>query len=91
MIELILFLVIVVLSCVILITQYTGIKEREKLIKLILAKDLKEVTDNEYTQKLKPPKAQPPPEAVDIAEDETIFDKAIQAQIEYGKRTSGSS
>jgi hypothetical protein len=89
MIDAALVITIIALICLIAVTQYTGIKEREKLLKLFMAKDLKEVTDNEYTQKIKPQKTEPP-EFADITEDETIFDKAIKAQLEYGKQISPS-
>lgn len=88
--EIILVITIIVLICALLLTQYNGIKEREKLLKMFMAKDLKEVTDNEYTQKIKV-KKEIPPDAVDIAEDETIFDRAIKAQLEYGDKLSKST
>ena len=54
---------------------------------MLMAKDLKEVTDNEYIQKIKPNKKETPSDFVEISpDDETVFDKAITAQLEYGKR-----
>ena len=91
MVEITLTIVIFLLICVIGVLQYTSIREREKLLKLFMAKDLKEVTDNEYTQKLKPQKKQEIPDVVEVNPDEdTIFDKAIKAQLEYRKRSQQS-
>lgn len=87
MVEASLIIVIFLLSCVIGVLQYTSIKEREKLLKMLMARNLQEVTDNEYTQKIKPQK-QVVSDIVEVnPEEDTIFDKAIKAQIEYGKRT----
>ncbi len=86
----ILFGVIVVLVCLNVITSYNGIKEREKLLKMLMAKDLKEVTDNEYTEKIIP-KETPPSEFVELTpDDETMFDRAIREEVKNAEHLSRS-
>ena len=93
MVEITLTIVIFALICVIGITQYTSIKEREKLLKLLMERDLKEVTDNEYVEKI--PKQKENKLDNDIVEvnpdEDTIFDKAIKAQLKYGVQSSEST
>jgi ABC-type iron transport system FetAB permease component len=75
-------IVIIALLIYIAVSQYITIKEREKLMKLFMAKDLSEVTANEVVAKL--PKQEPikPSENIpmeDVIEDEVLFDKHIAA------------
>lgn len=83
--EIMFFIIILALLVYIGITHYHYNNEREKLIKAILAKNLTELTDNEYLEKLKPNKTQTkPPDIVpfDADMDEKLFDKAIKNEIE---------
>jgi hypothetical protein len=83
MTEVILSIVILGLLIYIAVSQYITGKEREKLLKMFMAKDLREVTDNEALEKI--PKKEPfikPPDLAsmdEVAEDEVLFDKHMQA------------
>lgn len=82
MMEISLIIVIFMLICVIGVLQYTGIMEREKLLKLLMAKDLTEVTTNEIIEKRPKSEKTSDPDVVEITpDDETIFDKMIKEQI----------
>jgi type II secretory pathway pseudopilin PulG len=52
--EIILSIVIIALLAYMGLTQYYGNRERDKLIKALIAKNLKEVSDAEYLEKVKP-------------------------------------
>lgn len=102
MTEIILVIVIVALLASIGVSQYNGIKERErlikdaiqereKLIKLIKAKDLREITDNEVMEKVTQEEVKPPDVVELHPDDEATFDKTIEAQLEYGERTTKST
>ena len=57
-------------------------QEREKLMKMFLAKDLNEITANEALGKETALDIQLPSDTVDLSEeDEDVFDQAIKAQL----------
>lgn len=97
--ELIQTITIVVLLVYIAVSQYLTWKEREKLLKMIMAKDLREVTDNEVLEHM--PKQEPvkPNEMMsmdDVIEDEAVFDKHIaavkkQAEEDFDKSVDASN
>lgn len=75
-------IVIIALLLYIAVSQYINVKEREKLLKMFMAKDLQEITANEVIEKQPPPPVVKPPDVVsmdDVVEDEVLFDKHIQA------------
>jgi len=76
--EIVLAIVIVALLALQGVSQYYYAKEREKLLKMIMAKNLTEVTDNERVEKIVPIDEKPPefiPVNPDNAEE---FDDAIK-------------
>lgn len=80
--EVILTITIMVLLIYIAVSQYLNIKEREKLMKMFIAKSLREVTDNEVLDKRPAPTDEPKVDMIPLsAEDEELFDKHIQAEI----------
>ena len=86
--ELILTIIILILTVTITLITYLNSKEREKLVKAILAKDLRELTDNEALEKIKKnpaPAAEPEFQAFDEA-DETVFDRAIKQQLKDAQK-----
>jgi hypothetical protein len=78
--EVILSITILLLLVYIAVSNYISIKEREKLIKLLMARNLEEVTDNETIEKIAPEKTEElPPDIVPIDPDDDIsFDKHIE-------------
>lgn len=63
-------------------TLYQWREDREKLLKMFMAKDLREVTDNEALEKIPKTNIKLPPEVVstdEMLEDEKLFDKHIAA------------
>lgn len=80
------FSFLIVISVIILegISQYFHRKEREKLLKMKMARNLSELTDNEYTEKLKPQK-QTASDLIPLTPDNPMFDSAIQKQVEDGE------
>jgi len=79
--EVILTIVIIVLLVYVAVSQYSNVKEREKLLKMFMAKDLREVTDNEVLEKMPKQEPEKPNDMVameDVADDEELFDKHIQ-------------
>ncbi len=80
--EIILTITIVFLIGSLAVSQYISWKEREKLLKMFMAKDLREVTDNEVLEKMPKQEPEKPSDAVsmdDAIEDEELFDKHLQA------------
>jgi hypothetical protein len=80
--EIILTITIIVLLGYTAVSQYITTKEREKLLKMFMAKDLREVTDNEALERLSEVEEQKPSENVsmdDVIEDEKLFDLHLQA------------
>jgi hypothetical protein len=80
--EIVLTIVIIVLLLSLAVSQYISWKEKEKLIKMFMAKDLGEVTANEALEKLPKGKEEKPPDMVsmdDAIEDDALFDKHIAA------------
>ena len=81
--EVILSIVILGLLIYVAVSQYITIKEREKFLKMFMAKDLREVTDNEVLEKM--PKEEPfikPPDMVsmdDAVDDEVVFNRHLEA------------
>ena len=63
-----------------MVSNYINTKEREKLLKMFMAKDLREVTDNEVMEKQKPQEETKPSDNIpmeDVIEDEVLFDRHI--------------
>ncbi len=63
------------------LSQKTNQQEREKLLKMFMAKDLQEVTANEALERLPNQAPEVPNDMVpmeDVADDEKLFDKHIQ-------------
>lgn len=80
--EIILTIVILILAISVAVSQYISFKEREKMMKIFIAKTLREVTDNEVMEKQKPPEDTKPIEYIPLdAEDEVLFDKHIKQEI----------
>lgn len=80
MIEYVLTFVIVALLAYMWFSAYTNSKERDKLIKALIAKNLKEVSDAEYLEKVKPT-SEPATQSdfIPIEEaDESLFAKAMK-------------
>jgi hypothetical protein len=81
-IDIVLTIVILFLLVERYLSQKTNILEREKLMKMFMAKDLREVTDNEVLDKM--PKQEPfkPSDEVsmdDAIEDDKLFDLHLEA------------
>jgi uncharacterized protein YacL len=93
MTEIILTIIIAILLAFLGYTQFIHIKEREKLLKMFMAKDLREITDNEVLDKMPEPKPFKAPDEVsmdDAIEDDVLFDRHLaavkkQAEEEYEK------
>jgi uncharacterized protein YacL len=91
--EIILTIIIAILLAFLGYTQYIHIQEREKLLKMFMAKDLREITDNEVISKTKEPLPFKAPDSVsmdDVIEDDVLFDRHLaavkkQAQEEFNK------
>jgi hypothetical protein len=82
MIEIILTIVIAFLLLYVAVSQYISTREREKLFKMFMAKDLREVTDNEVIERMKEPEPYKPSDNVsmdDAIDDEVVFDRHIAA------------
>jgi uncharacterized membrane protein YraQ (UPF0718 family) len=82
MIDIVLSIVIATLMGLVAYLIYTQQKEREKLLKMFMAKDLREVTDNEVMEKTKEPEPYKPSDNVsmdDVIDDEKLFDRHIAA------------
>ncbi len=80
--EVILTIIIGILLGYIGYIQFVGIKEREKLLKMFMAKDLREVTDNEALEKIPEQEPIKSPDIVsmdDAIDDEKLFDRHIEA------------
>jgi uncharacterized membrane protein YraQ (UPF0718 family) len=81
-IDIVLSFVIATLMGLVAYLIYTQQKEREKLLKMFMAKDLREVTDNEVMEKTKEPEPYKPPDSMsmdDAIDDEVVFDRHIAA------------
>ena len=59
-------------------------KEREYLVKALMAKDLNDLTDNQVKQeKIKKPEPEPEPDLVPLDEvSDKMFDKALKKEME---------
>lgn len=82
MVDIVLSIVIALLLLLIAYLIYSQQKEREKLLKMFMAKDLREVTDNEALEKIPEQPFIKPPDNVsmdDVVEDEELFDRHINA------------
>jgi uncharacterized protein YneF (UPF0154 family) len=80
--EILLTITILILCGTLAGSYYISWKEREKLLKMFMAKDLREVTDNEVLEKLPKQEEQKPSDLVnmdDVIEDEALFDRHIAA------------
>ena len=80
--EVILTITIALLIIYSLVSNYINTKEREKLLKMFMAKDLRELTDNEVMEKTKEPEPYKPPDSMsmdDAVDDEVVFDRHIAA------------
>lgn len=80
--EIILTIIIGILLVYVGYVQHVSIREREKLLKMFMAKDLREVTDNEVLDKMPKPEPYKPPDSIsmdDAIDDEVIFDRHIAA------------
>ena len=76
-------IVILALLAFILISQYYYVKEREKLIAAILAKDLTDLKNYDNKPKSQKGNAAPSLDAVLMDPDDTeLFDKAIRKSLE---------
>ena len=85
--DVVLTITILALITYIAVSQYITSKEREKFMKMFIAKSLREVTDNEVLDKMKPPTDTPPTEFVPLdVDNEELFDKHIKQEIEDAKR-----
>lgn len=83
--EVILSITILLLLVSIAVSQYISIKEREKLMKLLMARNLQEVTDNEVMEKLNPNKETKdiPNDVQELSPDNDIaFDSMIKSELE---------
>jgi len=97
--EIILTIIIAILLGYMGYTQLIHTKEREKLLKMFMAKDLREVTDNEVLDKLPEPKPFKAPDEVsmdDAIEDDKLFDLHLaavkaQAKEEFDKQSDLST
>lgn len=80
--EILLTIVILILAITLAVSQYINFKEREKMMKIFIAKSLREVTDNEVMEKQKPVEDTKPIEYIPLdAEDDVLFDKHIKREI----------
>ncbi len=82
MTDIILSLVILFLLVERYLTQKGFQQERKEWTKGMLAKDLRELTDNEVMEKTKEPEPYKPPDSVsmdDAVDDEVLFDRHIAA------------
>lgn len=82
--EIVLTITILALLGYIAVSQYINIKEREKLMKLLMARNLTEVTENEIVEKIHEEKntETPPPDVSEVMpEDDILFDKHIEEQL----------
>lgn len=75
---------IIIIALILLVAYliYTQQKEREKLLKMFMAKDLREVTDNEALERLPDQAPEVPPDLVsmdDATEDDKLFTRHLQA------------
>lgn len=83
--EIILSITILLLLVSISVSQYISIKEREKLMKLLMARNLAEVTDNEVMEKINPNKETKdiPNDIQELTPDDDIsFDAMIKTENE---------
>ncbi len=83
MIDILLTIVITLLLLFVAYLIYTQQKEREKLLKMFMAKDLREVTDNEVMERM-PKEQEPQPQSDlqsmdDLVDDEEGFDRHVAA------------
>jgi len=81
--EIVLAVVILVLLGYIYTLNKSMVAEREKLLKLIMAKNLQEVTDNEVVEKMaNEPTETKTPEFTELSpDDDLLFDKSIKDQL----------
>lgn len=80
--EIILSIIIVALLVDRYMFQQSIAKERKEWTKAMIAKTLREITDDEVIQKQEPIKEKAPSEFIemdDVVEDEALFDKHIAA------------
>lgn len=80
--EILLTLIILILCGILVGSYYISWKEREKLLKMFMAKDLREITDNEALEKLPKQEELKESELVnmdDVIENEALFDKHLAA------------
>lgn len=83
--EVILSITILLLLVYIAVSQYITTKEREKLMKLLMARNLTEVTDNEVMEKINPNKETKdiPNDVQELTPDNDVaFDSMIQSELE---------
>ena len=90
MIEILLSLIILALLAFVYFTNRSFSKEREKLLKMIMAKNLDEVTANEVVDTFQSKEDNGmiiPPDKTEInSDDESVFDKHIAQILEDGKK-----
>lgn len=89
--EIILGLVIVALLVYIFLLNKQITAEREKLMKLLMARNLQEVTDNEVMEKLNPNKETKdiPNDIQELSPDNDIaFDSMIKSELEVDPKDS---
>lgn len=82
--EIVLTIVIFALTAYIYLTNRSVTAEREKLLKLLMARNLKEVTDNEVMEKIikNEPTESKPSDLVEMNPDDDIaFDNIIKDQL----------
>ena len=82
--DIIFSIVIIALICLIAISQYITTKEREKLLKILMARNLNEITENEVVEKMKEdkPTQSIPSDVEEMNPDNDIaFDKHIESQL----------
>jgi hypothetical protein len=79
-------IILAIIIAVLLVERYLSNRamqqEREKMMKMFMAKDLREVTDNEVMEKTKEPEPYKPPDSMsmdDAIDDEVVFDRHIAA------------
>ena len=86
--EIILCIVLLILAITILVTQYLSGLERERMMKALIAKDLRDYTDNEALSKIKPTNKEAiPPEFIPIEDaDDDLFHKAINNQLKNAEK-----
>lgn len=80
--EIILLAIIFIQLVLLVVLEYLTIKDRQKLLKMFMAKDLREVTDNEALEKLPDQTPEVSPDMVsmdDAVEDEKLFDRHVAA------------